>query len=423
MELLLLLGAFSISFLMVILSVPAIINIARAKKLFEPFEQRKVHKQRVPPLGGVAIFIGFTLAIIILTNGSDFNFIKYLVAGIILMFFVGLKDDLLVISPRKKIIIQLWAALILIILGNIRITNFHGMVGIYEIPYWSSVLVSVFIIVVITNAFNLIDGVDGLAAGLAILAVTVMGFWFYVTANYQLSIICLALVGSLAGFFIYNVFGHSCKLFMGDSGSLTVGIILSSLIIKFNELNVASATAFHFDTAPVISFAFIIVPLVDTLRVMTIRLAQRRSPFLPDKNHIHHRLFSLFENHLKVTATLIATNAILIFLAVLFHKTGYNINIQFFSVFLLAAGLSFIPSILLKIKASTEKAEQKQIEKIIRFFTQSIAMETYYREKKRQEAIYILRSHHHARIKSKSHQQTLSPKGAKKHLALINEGT
>lgn len=412
MELLFTIGALVISFSLVILSVPPILKIARARKLFEPFEERKVHKKLIPPFGGVAIFIGFIVATIITTDGSDFEFLKYVTAAIVLMFFVGLKDDLLAISVRKKLIIQIWAALILIVLGNIRITNFHGILGIYELHYIFSVLISVFIIVVITNAFNLIDGIDGLASALAMLAAFAMGIWFYSTGHYQLSIICLALIGSLAGFFIYNVFGHSNKLFMGDSGSLTIGVIVSTLIIKFNELNILNTTALHIDAAPVISFAIIIVPMVDTLRVMTIRILQHRSPFSPDKNHIHHRLFALLENHLKVTMTLVGANVLMIGLALLVYKISLNINIQFMIVFLVGIGLSFIPSILLQVKSSHEKEMQKQAERVLKTITKSIALKTYNMDAKRQEAIFILKSNHTKKIRD---WYMIHPNALKKH--------
>lgn len=405
MELLLTIGASVISFLLVILSIPTILRIARAKKLFEPFGERKVHKQLIPPFGGVAIFIGFIMSVTITTDGLDFYFIKYLIPAVILMFFIGLKDDLLAISVRKKLIIQIWAALILIILGNIRITNFHGILGLYEIHYIFSVLISLFIIVVITNAFNLIDGIDGLASGLAILAALAMGTWFYFTGHFQPSVICLALAGGLAGFFLYNVFGHSNKLFLGDSGSLTIGIIISTLIIKFNELNITHTAPFNFDAAPVISFTFIIVPLVDTMRVMTIRISQHKSPFLPDKNHIHHRLFALLENHLKVTTTLVGSNALMIGLALFIHKISFNINLQFLIIVLIGLGLSFIPSILLKIKSSSEKVLQKQAEEMIKTITKSIALKTDYINDKRREEIYILKSNHNNKMKELVHSR------------------
>lgn len=171
-----------------IIAIPPILRVARAKHLYEPFETRKVHNGDIPPLGGVAIFLGFLISAIIATDGYTFIPLKYLVASVILVFFIGLKDDLMVISPRKKLLIQVIAALILITMGNVRFTNLHGMMGIHEINYVTSLLLTLFTMLLIVNAFNLIDGIDGLASGLAMLAATVFGIWFYLVENISYAI-------------------------------------------------------------------------------------------------------------------------------------------------------------------------------------------------------------------------------------------
>lgn len=366
MELLLAIGAAAFSFILVLITVPPILRVARAKHLFEAFEERKVHQQLVPPLGGVAIFIAFILSTIIATTNLDFQLLKYVIASVMLMFFIGLKDDLIAISPKKKLLIQVCAALILVVLGNVRFTNLHGIAGIYDIGYIVSIIISVFTIIVITNAFNLIDGVDGLASGLAIMSTMILGVWFFMTGQHQLAILSMALLGSLVGFFLYNVFGNSNKLFMGDTGSLIIGIIVSFLIIRFNELNVASTSPIAVNAAPVLSFVILIVPLVDTMRVMTIRILQHKSPFYPDRNHIHHRLLDLLKNHLNVTITLVSVNILLIGLALILNNLKLNINIQFIVILGVAIALSFAPSLLLKSQVSAKKitirsAKQKKI--------------------------------------------------------------
>jgi UDP-N-acetylmuramyl pentapeptide phosphotransferase/UDP-N-acetylglucosamine-1-phosphate transferase len=359
MELLLILAAFFLSFAIVILTVPPILRVAKAKRLYDSFDERKIHTDTVPPLGGVAIFIAFVVSTIVATDGLSFISLKYIIAAVLIMFFIGLKDDLLIISARKKLIIQIVAAILLITLGDIRFTNLHGILGTYDINFFASCTITLFAMIVIINAFNLIDGIDGLASGLSMLAATVFGTWFFISGNYQLSIMSFALVGSVAAFFLFNVFGHTNKLFMGDTGSLIIGTIISILVIKFNELNISQHTLFYIGAAPSVSFAIIIVPLIDTLRVMSIRIRQKRSPFSPDNNHIHHRLLILVPNHLKVTLIIVLVNILLIAVALLFNHLGLNVNIQLFSIFLLGAALSFIPSILIKSKAiqKTNKAK------------------------------------------------------------------
>lgn len=355
MEIILTIGAAIIGFLLVMIAIPPIIRVAKEKKLFEPFEERKIHTKRVPPLGGVAIFIGFTISSIIATDGLSFDSLKYIIASVIIMFFIGLKDDLLIISAQKKLMVQIFAAVILITLGNVRFTNLHGILGTHEIGYFTSLILTVFCMVAIINAFNLIDGIDGLASGLAILAVTTFGTWFFIAGQIQFSILSFALVGSLTGFFIYNVFGKENKLFMGDTGSLIIGLVISALAIKFNEFNIVKTAPYAIGAAPAVSFAIIIVPLIDTLRVMSIRIATKRSPFSPDNNHVHHRLLELVHSHFKVTLIIIAANILIIAFALLMNNISFNGNIQFILVFLLGALFSLTPSVILRIKNSRIK--------------------------------------------------------------------
>ena len=348
MKLFLIIGACFLSFIIVLLTIPPILRVARAKKLFEPFNKRKIHTNNVPSLGGIAIFIGLVLSTIIASDGYSFDGLKYIIASVILIFFMGLKDDLIMISVKNKIIVQIFATLMIITLGNVRITHFHGIFGIEEINYVTSILITLFTMVVIINAYNLIDGIDGLASGLAILAATVFGAWFFLAGQVEFSIMSFALVGSLAAFSLYNVFGHKNKLFMGDSGSLVVGLIISALVIKFNEFNIVKTIPFAVEAAPAVSFAVIIVPLIDTLRVMTIRIINKKSPFSADKNHIHHRMLELVPNHLKVTLIIVVANAFLIGIAILFNSIYFNVTFQFILIFILGILLSLIPSLLLK---------------------------------------------------------------------------
>ena len=364
MEYFLIIGAFLIGFVIVFIVVPPILRVAYAKQLFEPFEERKIHTKIVPPLGGVAIFIGFILSTILASSGLSFDSLKYIIAAVILMFFIGLKDDLVSISARKKLVIQIFAVLILITMGDIRFTDLHGILGTHNIGYITSVTVSLFSMVVIINAFNLIDGIDGLAAGLSMLAATVFGVWFFITGHFEFAIMSFALVGSLACYFLYNVFGNKNKLFMGDTGSLIIGLILSILVIKFNEFNIIKTTPFAIGGAPAVSFAIIIVPLIDTLRVMTIRIRQRQSPFTADNNHIHHRLLSLYHSHLKVTIIIVSANIIIIALALLLNNISLNNNIQLLIIFLVGIMFSFIPSILISFRSLKETKGSQAVKQV-----------------------------------------------------------
>lgn len=360
METILVIGAILISFILVIIVIPPILKVARAKNLFESNNNRKIHTGSIPSLGGIAIFIGFILSTIIATDGYSFDSLKYIIASVILMFFIGLKDDLMIISPRKKLIVQLFAGVLLITLGNVRFTSLHGILGIYEIHFVTSLLITLFAMIVIINSFNLIDGIDGLASGLAMLAATVFGTWFYIAGQIQFSIMSFALVGSLAGFFLFNVFGKKNKLFMGDTGSLIIGLIISTLVVKFNEFNIIHNSEFAIGAAPSVSFAIIIVPLIDTIKVMSIRIYQGLSPFSPDKKHIHHQLLILYPSHFKVTLIIVISNAFFIGMALLFNHIGFNINLQLSIIFCSGILASVLPFSLIQNKYNSIIKTTKQ---------------------------------------------------------------
>lgn len=353
MELILILLAGTLGFSIVLISIPAILQVARKKKLFDSFGERKIHNSEVPSLGGIGIFLGFVLSTIISTDGYRFDSLKFIIAAVIIMLFIGLKDDLLTISARKKFLMQISAATLIITMGNVEITNLHGLFGIYQINNIWSLLISFFIVLSVINAFNLIDGIDGLASGLAMLATLVFGVWFFITGHIQFAVMSFALLGSLTAFFLYNVFGRHNKLFMGDAGSLVVGLIVSALVIKFNDFNILKSSAFAVGAAPSVSFAVVMVPLIDTLRIIIIRILNRKSPFHPDNNHIHHRLLALIPNHFKVTLILIGANSAIIGISLFLNHLGMNITRQFLLIFLLGIILSFVPSLLVKWSQTT----------------------------------------------------------------------
>ncbi|RLD74716.1 MAG: undecaprenyl/decaprenyl-phosphate alpha-N-acetylglucosaminyl 1-phosphate transferase [Bacteroidetes bacterium] len=321
--------ALVLGIIIVSIAIPPIIRICYAKKLFDETGARKVHKKAIPRIGGVAIFIGFTISIAIASNGYSFGMLKYVVAAVTIMFFVGLKDDILAIAAHKKFIMQIIAALILVILGDVRITNFQGLFGLTEVSYFVSFVSSLFLILVVINSFNLIDGVDGLASGIAIIASVVFGTWFYIAGYTQHAIMCYALVGSLAAFFMYNVFGEKNKLFMGDSGSLTIGILIAVSTIQFIELNLISTSSYAINAAPAVAFSILIIPLIDILRIVFVRILNGRSPFSPDNCHLHHCLLRLQKIHLLVTLITIFINVFFITLALWLSQKGLNVNILF----------------------------------------------------------------------------------------------
>ena len=241
-------------------------------------------------------------------------------AAIMVIFFLGIKDDILILSATKKFIGQLVAAGIIIKFGGVQINDMHGFLGLHQIPHTVSILLTLFTIVVITNSFNLIDGVDGLAGCLGLLTSSIFGAYFLVTSQLMYAVMAFSLAGSLVAFLIYNF--SPAKIFMGDTGSLLLGLLNSVFVIKFMAVAGDSSLGFPLESAPAIGFAILIVPLFDTLRVVSIRIISRRSPFSPDRNHIHHFLLDLGFSHKMISLTCIGTNIIFIALAYFLRFTG-----------------------------------------------------------------------------------------------------
>lgn len=295
-----------VSFVITFLAIPAIIRVAEQKKLFDLPDARKLHNRPVASLGGIGIFLGLFISTLLSVSNKENPEFQYFVASAIVIFFLGLKDDILIISASKKFLGQLAATAILVHLGGVRIDSMHGFLGVYELPMVISILLSYTTVIVIINAFNLIDGVDGLAGCLGVLTTCVFGIYFFMADMPAYALLSFSLAASLAAFLIFNY--QPAKIFMGDSGSLLLGLINAILVIKF--ITVADSKAGHFPlTASVaVGFSILIVPLLDTLRVFSIRIFKGRSPFAPDRNHIHHLLLDRGLNHSYVALSCAGLN-------------------------------------------------------------------------------------------------------------------
>lgn len=302
--------------------VPVIVRMVRKLKLLEQPNLRSSNVKPIPALGGVAIYFGFLFSTTFGSVSYELPEMIYILSASTLMLFIGLKDDLVTLSPVKKITGQLIAAGMLIFMAKIRFTNLHGLFGFFEIGIVPGVMITGFLIVLLINAFNLMDGIDGLAAGLSILFTLIFGSWFYLSGHTGYAILAFSLMGAITGFFYYNVYGKENKIFMGDTGSLFLGTVISVLLIQFNEFNIDQSRPFAIESAPAISFGILAYPLIDTMRVMAIRILQNKSPFSADKNHLHHRLLTLGFKHDHATYTIIGLN--LLFMGVVFalHHLG-----------------------------------------------------------------------------------------------------
>ncbi len=329
----------ALAFLVTFFAIPVIIQVAKEKKLFDEPDERKVHKVVIPTLGGLGIFAGFIIATLMGVPSGITHELQYFAAAAIVIFFLGIKDDILVLSASKKFVGQLIAAGIIIRFGGIQITDMEGFLGVNQIPHISSVVLTLFTVIVITNSFNLIDGVDGLAGSLGLLTTLVFGVYFYFAGQPVYAVMAIAMAGSIIGFLIYNF--APAKIFMGDTGSLLLGLINSILVIKFINVAGNPVSTVPLQSAPAIGFAILMIPLFDTLRVFGLRILDRRSPFSPDRNHVHHFLLDLGFNHRKVALTCVAANICFIAMAYFLRHLGSTIVIGI----LLAFAFIFIAAI------------------------------------------------------------------------------
>lgn len=312
----------AVAFIITFLAIPIILQVAEKKNLYDLPDERKIHTNPVASLGGVGIFAGFLLASLLSIQGYLNPEFQYFFAAALVIFFLGLKDDLMILSASKKFIGQIIAASILIHLGKLRFDSMHGLFGFEGVSEGFGLALSYLTIIVVINSFNLIDGVDGLASSLGILSMFVFGVYFFMIDQQAYALLSFSMAGSLMAFLIFN--HQPAKIFMGDSGSLMIGLINSILVIKFINIANSPLATVPVQSAVAVGFAILIVPLLDTLRVFSIRIFKGRSPFTPDRNHVHHLLLDRGLSHAAVTFTCVSINIVFIAMAYLGKSLGPN---------------------------------------------------------------------------------------------------
>lgn len=328
---------FLTAFLVVLFTMPSLIKVARMKHLVdEPSEERKLHHRSIPTIGGIIIFaaILFSYSLwfprgtmgldgsigdfkaLYLEMGAAYADFKIVIAAMVLLFFIGVKDDIIGFSPVKKLVGHFVVAYILVIMGDVRIRDMHGILGLYELPHEVSIAFSFFTYIVLVNAFNLIDGVDGLAGGIGLISATTYGIWLYWAGDVALALLAFTLAGALVGFLVFNF--HPARIFMGDSGSLIIGAIISVLAMRVVDHDISRLPGW-LRTVPTPLFAMSVIayPLVDTFRVFVVRAARGVSPFHADRNHIHHRLLALGLGHRGTVLALYGYSVAVILLGLL----------------------------------------------------------------------------------------------------------
>jgi len=282
---------FIASFVLTYLLIPRIIGVITYKQLMDNPNERSSHTHKTPSLGGIAFYITFVMGIFFAQDWDINHNSMSILVGLIILFIVGLKDDLVVLGAKTKILAQLLAISFVLYSDSFHVHSFHGFLGIYEVSTWITIPLSAFIMLSIINAYNLIDGIDGLASTVGIIIFTLLGgVFFYLEFNY-FAAISILMIGTLTSFLRFNL-SNKKRIFMGDTGSLIIGYLLSILVVKLFTLpaGVLNELPFQTENLPIVILAILIVPFFDTVRVFTIRVLNKKGPFSPDRNHTHHLL-------------------------------------------------------------------------------------------------------------------------------------
>ena len=308
-----LLSAFITAFVISYYAIPSVIKIAWEKNLCDEPGERRSHQRSIPTLGGIAMFAGLIFALTLWVPFGTYPKVQYIIAAYLIIFLIGAKDDIIPLTPYKKLLGQVVAAGLLVFKAGIGLTSLYGLFGCYDLPELLAQGLSVFTILVIINALNLIDGINGLAGSIGCILSLSFGYWAFQHGRLDLAILAASLMGALVAFLRYNFYG--ARIFMGDTGSLILGLSAAILALEFIEINKQVLGSYHLPSAPALAIAVLIVPLFDTLRVFILRALRGRSPFSPDRTHIHHVLLDLGLSHVGATLCLGLVNLGFIVLA------------------------------------------------------------------------------------------------------------
>ena len=341
-----------LAFLIVLFGMPSLIMVAKRKHLVdEPSEARKLHHRSVPTVGGVMLFAAMLCSSLVsfaLTDAFEWTSVRWLgvLGASVPIFFMGLKDDIMGMGAGKKLMVHLAIGGFLIWGLGLRIDNFDGLFGLHALPSWVSGLFSLFVYVVIVNAINLIDGVDGLAGGYGLVAMSSFGMWGHWTGDLTSAYVGAALAGGLAGFLVFNL--HPAKIFMGDSGSLLLGLM--AYVMAVNVVQTPDSANLPGVVRPVAAMCLLAYPLVDTLRVFTLRVLNGQSPFTPDRRHIHHLLMELGWGHRLTSAALWMYSLLFVVLALQPREAwgGIGVTAQFFVLLGMAFALASLPYFMVR---------------------------------------------------------------------------
>lgn len=320
---------FFVSAAIVVVVLPRLVKIAHLKKIVDNPNARRLNKEPVPVLGGIGVFLGITLSVAVFCGIMQINVPAVIFPAALLMVFTGAMDDIFPIAARVKFILQVLAVTFLVFGGGMLIDDFNGLWGIYELSPWVSYPLTFLALVGIINGFNLIDGVDGLSSLYSITVSIICGVVFWISGDTFLVITSFAIAGALLPFFLQNVFGRKYKMFIGDAGSLMLGVFFAVMITHIVGVGIGQ----HIKGVVSFVLAIFSLPIFDTLRVMIARIIKGKSPFNPDKTHMHHLFISMGYGHIGTTLRVISIHMIPVIVWVITENiASISINVQFYII-------------------------------------------------------------------------------------------
>lgn len=312
---------------------PRLVKIALLKNIVDNPDARKLQRTPVPVLGGVAVFFGVVIAIGCMSSVVDCSGLPVVIMAMMAMLYTGTMDDILSLSPGLRFVIEIVVVLLLIFVGGYCIDDFHGLWNIGRFSYWYAVPLTVVAAVGIINAINLVDGVNGLSSGYCIMACLIFGTLFFLAGEAPMTILAAVSVGALIPFFLHNVFGKTSKMFIGDGGTLVMGVVMSVFVIAIlqNGSRVAAYVNPNVGLVP-FTLAVLSVPVFDTLRVMSTRILKGTSPFRPDKTHLQHMFIDLGCSHVATTLAILGVNMFVVLCWWALEASGFSIAVQLYAV-------------------------------------------------------------------------------------------
>ena len=342
------------SFLLTFYTIPTVVKISRRKNLMDEPGSRSSHLRKIPNLGGISMF--YSLAVCASIFAFElFDLYKFLFASLVILLYIGVMDDIVVMRAYKKLFAQIIVTSLMVIGSDVRIRSFFGLFGVYELNYFFSVAISIFTFIVLINAFNLIDGIDGLAGGYSILCSAMFGISYYRLGEYNYPLVVLSgvIIGCVIGFLYFNLSNYrNNKIFMGDTGSMILGFLLAFTAICFIDIfidkELPEVPRYYLQSAPAIAMAILILPIIDTLNVFIIRICNGKSPFVADKNHIHHSLLKLGLTHRRSTVYILMYYLFIVSVAYFFRHI--NVNVLLLIIVILGFIGAYLPNLILLLR-------------------------------------------------------------------------